>query len=232
MLAEVSQLRLVLDSLPVFVFVKDDRNTILELNQVAADSMGQPQEAIRGRPADAFFSKNDAEAYLRDDLEVLASGEPKLGYVESYETAGRRRHVRTYKVPLPPAPGGGQRIVAVAFDVTEEIGIARQLEASLARARLISRAAVVSSEAESPEEGLREVLQLLCETFALAAGVVLVQNPDAELIPLAQWGAWEDGKLTWGAAPLHRHVAQTKRVCWTHGTMRCCMDCPASPMAP
>ncbi|MEM7755144.1 MAG: PAS domain-containing protein [Planctomycetota bacterium] len=122
------ELRLILDSIPAYVYFKDGKNTILNLNRAAADAMKSTVEAVIGRPSEAFFPAEDAAAFLRDDLEVLGTGEPKLGIEEMHEGGeGEARLIRTDKFPLANERGEFDRLVAVATDITD----LRQAEAAL-----------------------------------------------------------------------------------------------------
>ncbi len=113
------ELQGILDAVPGFVYYKDDKNTILELNKMAAESIGIPRTQIRGRATSDFFPESAAAEFLRDDLEVLTSRTPKLGIIEVHETqfSGARK-VRTDKIPLRGPSGEYDRLVAIATDIT------------------------------------------------------------------------------------------------------------------
>ncbi len=124
-----AELQTILDALPVLVYYKDDANTILDLNKPAAATLGLPQEEIRGRATEEFFPREDAAAYLEDDLLVIRSGEPRLGIVEEYEAEeNNRRLIRTDKIPLRGPSGEFDRLVAVAMDITELTRTRQDLE--------------------------------------------------------------------------------------------------------
>jgi PAS domain S-box-containing protein len=70
----------------------------------------------------------EAEHYYQDDLQVIASGIPKLGIVELYQTAsGEKRWVQTDKVPYRDLQGNVIGVLAFAQDITER----KQAEAAL-----------------------------------------------------------------------------------------------------
>ena len=115
-----SELQMILDAIPAFIYYKDDQNTILDLNRTAAESIGLPPEEIRGRKTEEFFPAEDAAGFLADDREVLGTGRPKIGIVEEYETGeNERRQIHTDKMPLRGPSGTFDRLVAVAMDVTD-----------------------------------------------------------------------------------------------------------------
>ena len=138
------ELRLILDAIPAVVFYKDSRNTILDLNRQAADSIGLPMEAIVGQPTERFFPEQEAAAYLRDDLEVLGNGEPKLGIIEPYTTgSGEQRLVRTDKIPLKGLSGEFDALVAIVTDITDVTRVQDSLEKAESRLSIAMKTAGV-----------------------------------------------------------------------------------------
>ncbi|TVQ77651.1 MAG: PAS domain S-box protein [Phycisphaeraceae bacterium] len=128
--SQKQELQAILDAIPGYVYYKDGQNTILDLNQAAADSIGLPKEEIRNRATEEFFPPEDAQGYLDDDQAVLWSGESKLGIVENYETGGEVRHIRTDKIPLLKSDGQHDRLVVIATDITEITRAKQQAEAA------------------------------------------------------------------------------------------------------
>lgn len=123
------ELHAILDAIPAYVYVKDDKNTILELNARAAASIGLPREEIVSRPTEDFFPAADAAAFLKDDVAVISSGQARSGIVETHDTGkGGLRHIRTDKTPLRNADGVIDRLVAVAIDVTEAFEARRECD--------------------------------------------------------------------------------------------------------
>jgi len=120
--AKVGELQRIFDALPLYLYYKDDQNTILDLNETAARSIGRPADEIRGRKTEEFFPTEDAADFLRDDRDVIVSGVPKLGIVEFYETGDSRdrRQIRTDKIPLRGPSGKLDRLIAIAKDTTDE----------------------------------------------------------------------------------------------------------------
>ncbi|MEM6329337.1 MAG: PAS domain S-box protein [Planctomycetota bacterium] len=113
--ASNDETQVILDALPSLVFLKDQQNNILRVNRAVAESLGLPRDQIEGRNSRDFYP-DDADRFHRDDLAVIASGQPKLGYVE---TVGDR-WVQTDKAPVRGRDGRGDKIIAVATDVTQQ----------------------------------------------------------------------------------------------------------------
>jgi PAS domain S-box-containing protein len=112
----------IFDAVPAFIWFKDTENRIVRINRPAAEAVGLPAEAIEGRPTSDFYPAAEAERYYQDDLEVIRSGEPKLGFVEPLTTGtGERRWVRTDKLPYRDADGQVIGVIVFAVDITERV---------------------------------------------------------------------------------------------------------------
>lgn len=116
---KTQELQLIFDNVPVRIWYKDDKNRILKLNKVAADSMGMRVEDAEGQ--DTYdLCPEIAEKYHKDDLEVMHSGKAKLDIIEEYiPKDGERGWVRTDKVPYEDPDTGERTIFVVAQDITE-----------------------------------------------------------------------------------------------------------------
>jgi PAS domain S-box-containing protein len=116
-----------LDLIPAMVWYKDDRNRILRANRLAAQSIGKTVEEVEGRSTYDLYPE-EADKYHQDDLEVIRSGQPKLGIVERYQTGtGEKRWVQTDKVPYCDRDGIALGVLVFAQDITER----RQAEEAL-----------------------------------------------------------------------------------------------------
>ncbi len=119
--------QVLLDLIPAMVWYKDAHNYILRANRHAAESINKVVGELEGKSTYELYPE-EAEKYHRDDLAVIASGEPKLGIVELYEIApGQKRWVQTDKVPYRDAQGNVIGVLVFAQDITDR----RQAEADL-----------------------------------------------------------------------------------------------------
>jgi len=160
------ELQAILDAIPGYVFYKDGRNTILDLNQAAADSIGLPKEKIRNRATEEFFPAEDAQHYHDDDQTVLETGEAKLGIIESYFTEGETRYIRTDKIPLLKTDGQHDRLVVIATDITEITHAKQQAEAaSLAKSEFLAN---MSHEIRTPMTAILGYADLIIDPDSCA----------------------------------------------------------------
>ena len=124
--------RLIFDSVPAMILYKDRENRILRLNKAAADWVGRPAAELEGR---SVYETDPSEAarFHADDLEVIRSGEPRFGILESMTTArGEKRLIQTDKVPYRNEAGETLGVLVFATDVTERKR-AETLQAALYR---------------------------------------------------------------------------------------------------
>ncbi len=135
------ELQLILDSCPAMIFYKDRDNHFLRVNRAFSESMGAPKEQLEGKSLFDLYPREQAEAYWRDDREVLASGRAKTGIVEPMPTPAGERWVHTGKVPCRDAQGNLTGVIGFALDVT---GLKRAEEA-LRRSEELLRAVTDNS---------------------------------------------------------------------------------------
>lgn len=128
------EFRIIFDSVPALIWFKDTENRILRANRAAAEAIGTTPEALQGRSTFEVYP-DEAAKYHRDDLEVIRTGRPKLGILEPLQMGdGRKRWVRTDKIPYRDENGRIIGVIVFAVDVTERVDAERALE--IARAEL------------------------------------------------------------------------------------------------
>ena len=116
---ERAESRMIFNSVPALIWYKDTENRILRANRAAAESIGKRPEEIEGRSTEELYPE-EAEAYYRDDLEVIRTGRPKFGIAEPLQGVnGAKRWILTNKVPQLDESGEVVGLVVVSQDVTE-----------------------------------------------------------------------------------------------------------------
>jgi PAS domain S-box-containing protein len=111
--------QVILDSIPAWVFYKDKENRFLRVNNAFTKVMGVSRENLEGKSLLDFYPKEQAEAFLRDDLEVMVSERPKINIIEPMETPKGTVWVQTDKIPYRDAHGKIIGIIGFSLDVTE-----------------------------------------------------------------------------------------------------------------
>ena len=123
-------LRLVLDTIPVRIFWKDINLNYLGCNQSFVLDAGfkSPKEIIGHSDFDMHWTKDQTNSYRDDDLAVIASGRPKLNYVESTTVNNSLIWVRSSKVLLRDGKGKIKGILGIYENITSQKGIESEKE--------------------------------------------------------------------------------------------------------
>ena len=123
-------LRLILDTIPVSVFWKDVNSVFLGCNRVVVEDAGlsSPEDLIGKTDFDFVWSAR-APDYIKDDKEVIQSGEAKLNILERLTSSdGSTKWIKTYKVPLRDLEGRVIGVLGTWQDITEVKVQSQQLE--------------------------------------------------------------------------------------------------------
>jgi two-component system cell cycle sensor histidine kinase/response regulator CckA len=114
-------LRQVIDANPHLIFVKDGDGKYVLANEATAQFYATTVDSLIGKRDIDFGLKDEAERFLRDDQEVIAS--QRAAYiVEEPATCvrtGTSRWFQTVKVPLLSPDGSARQVLGVATDITE-----------------------------------------------------------------------------------------------------------------
>lgn len=127
--------RLLFDSVPMRLVVKDSNDCIVKINRFAANAFGVDADKVEGQIASLALPEW-AGRHGTGDREIIASAAPRLGHVERAELKnGDAAWIRMDKIPLPSAEGGGLLLVA-STDVTQQFRARAQIEESAILASL------------------------------------------------------------------------------------------------
>jgi len=146
-------LQLVLDTIPVRVFWKDDESRYLGCNRRFAKDAGlDSPRSIIGKTDHELAWQHDAELYRRDDLKVIDSGQEMIDFEEPQTGVdGNIRWLRTSKIPLKDLNNQVIGVLGAYDDITEQ----RQ---AIAKMRRLSGALEQTADAVviSTKEGIIE----------------------------------------------------------------------------
>ena len=108
------------DAMPALVMYKDTCNRALRINRFGAALFGLPLAEIEGKSMFELDPEHAAQSF-EDDLEIIRTGQPKLGLEEIVGTAdGRTVWLRTDKLPDRDAQDQIVGVVVFAVDVTAQ----------------------------------------------------------------------------------------------------------------
>jgi PAS domain S-box-containing protein len=126
-------LKLVVNSIPDFIFWKDRNSVYLGCNEAFAKVAGlQFSEDIIGKTDyDLNWKKEESDAFIADDRSVMESNIAKYHIIEpQFQAGGKQAWLETSKVPLNNDKGQVVGILGAYMDITERINIEERLKES------------------------------------------------------------------------------------------------------
>lgn len=109
----------IIDHIPGLLFYKDKKNNYIRVNKYIAQAHRKPKSEIEGKNLNELYSKEDAEKYYQDDLEVINSGISKLNIEEEWKTEDGLKWISTSKIPFVNDAGEIIGIIGISLDITE-----------------------------------------------------------------------------------------------------------------
>lgn len=171
----------VLENIPLMVFIKDAKDLrFTHFNKAGEDLLGFKRSELIGRNDYDFFPKDQADAFIANDQDVI-NGKKVLDIEEEIIQTKNlgTRILHTKKIPLYGKDGNAQYLLGVSEDITERKSTAEELmrmateeaalkERELATARDTFLAKV--STLLSTSLDYNETLSLLANTSVTAIG--------------------------------------------------------------
>jgi PAS domain S-box-containing protein len=111
--------QIILDSVPAWIFYKDKENRFIRVNKSFAEIMGMPKEKLEGKSLFDLYPKEQAEAFWKDDKEVMSSGNPKRNIIEPMKAGKGTLWVQTDKIPYRDEKDNIIGIIGFTIDITE-----------------------------------------------------------------------------------------------------------------
>jgi PAS domain S-box-containing protein len=128
---------IIFDSIPAWIFYKDRENRFIYVNKAFAEVMGKTDDELEGKSLFDVFPKEQAEAFWKDDSEVISSGKPKRNIIEPMNSKKGPLWVQTDKIPYRDAKGNIIGIIGFSIDITEQRKIEEEVKK---RAKELERA--------------------------------------------------------------------------------------------
>ena len=157
-----NELQLILDTVPALIFYKDTNNNIIRANNLWYKTLGLSRGAGEQISLFEFLPKNAADKFFHDDLEVLATGQPKRSILEYVKTVNGFRWFLTDKVPYLDPGGKIIGIICLSQDVTEHKEAEEALRVSEERHRTILQTAIDGFWLADMQGHLLEVNEAYC----------------------------------------------------------------------
>jgi PAS domain S-box-containing protein len=122
------QLRSILDHVPCAVYFKDAAGRCIMVNRAVAEAFGLPDGTLGDLPGGSIHEPQTAARIADDDRRILASGQAET-FEENVLVRGRARRFLTTKTPLLDENGQPYALCGMSLDITEQVELARVLEA-------------------------------------------------------------------------------------------------------
>jgi len=100
---------------------KDKENRFIKVNKAFADVMGISKKQIEGKSCFELYPKEQADAFWKDDLEVISSKKPKRNIIEHMKSPnGTHFWVRTDKIPFKDDDDNIIGVIGFTVDITAQ----------------------------------------------------------------------------------------------------------------
>ena len=132
----------VLENLPNMVFVKDaEQLRFVRFNRAGEKLIGSPREQLIGKNDHDLFPKQAADAFVKKDREVLASGEVVDIPEEPIDTIDNgSRILHTRKIAIRDERGNPRYLLGISEDITDRKAAEQAAEAARAEAERANHA--------------------------------------------------------------------------------------------
>ncbi|MDI1276177.1 PAS domain S-box protein [Methylobacter sp.] len=159
-------LRTMIDTLPMFAWLKDTDSRFLVVNQALAAACSHSVDDMVGKSDLDVWLREHAEAYRADDAEVMATGLRKAVEEPFVDAHNGAIWVETFKAPVVDEDGRVLGTVGVSRDIRERKAVEAAREAALAEAERLARLrsefmARMSHELRTPLNGILGYSQIL-----------------------------------------------------------------------
>ena len=114
------------ENIPQRIFIKDLNSVYITCNEIYARDLGITPGQIVGKDDFAFHPTNLANAYRRDDQEVILTGKTKM-ISEQYVSKGQEYWIRIHKTPYRNKYGEIIGVLGIFEDISESRRIEEQL---------------------------------------------------------------------------------------------------------
>ena len=133
-------LKTIISNIPAMVFYKDLESVYITANEMFCHQLKTTPAAISGKTDYDFYHRELADRYRNSDLSVINSGSMMEEFEEEIDVDGIRRTFSTKKVLFRDETGEPHGIIGLAYDVTRQKQMERDLQSLDQRNRAIIKA--------------------------------------------------------------------------------------------
>ena len=199
--AQRRELDSILDTIPAWVFYKDLENRFIRVNRAFAEASAMSRNDFEGVSCFDLYPREQAEAFWKDDKQVIASGRPKPAIIEMVTLRDGPHWVQTEKLPFRDENEEIVGVVGFSIDITNlksleekvrKLSVTDELTCLNNRRGFFAKAEDLLSRAKS--SGMpclllyadMDDLKIINDTFGHAAGDDAIRELSALLRDLAR----------------------------------------------
>jgi len=98
---------------------KDTENRLLRVNKSFTQMMDLSKEELEGKSLFDLYPREQAEAFWKDDKEVIISNKEKINIIEPVQTKKGLLWVQTHKIPYRDMHGNIIGVLGFTIDITK-----------------------------------------------------------------------------------------------------------------
>ena len=164
----------IIDIVPHYIFWKDENSVFIGCNQAFSEIAGlnSPDEIIGKKDSDLPWSYGETGLYVKDDYEVIKTGEAKINYEEVQTRENGEKTVGLVsKIPLKNEQGEVFGLLGIYTDITNIKKKEIELKEARVKAEALSQAKSefiqnISHDLRTPLTGLVTVSESYADTFS------------------------------------------------------------------
>ena len=112
--------QILLDTVPALIFFMSSDYRMIRVNKAFAELFGKTKEELEG---ESYFSigldENDAQAFAKEDEEILRTGRPKRRILRKFTIHNQPKWVLTDKIPYTDKTGKTIGVIGFSLDVSD-----------------------------------------------------------------------------------------------------------------
>ena len=112
-------LKLIIDSIPDHLYIKDIKNKFIMVNKTMADFMGKETKDFIGKTDFDFFPEEKSKEYSQDENLVMKKGKPITDKVEKVIYSGKEFWMSSSKIPWYDKNGNIMGTIGISRDITK-----------------------------------------------------------------------------------------------------------------